>query len=93
MVSLDNSITKSPRRENGLLDKDFLNEYKHVKEEIKKEQAEDEVVPNMEEILLKKKKKIALKLKNYKFSSVHDVFEKRDQEARAEAEKHGKHVV
>ena len=31
-------------------------------------------IPNLEDILYKKKKKIALKLKNYKFTSVHDIF-------------------
>ena len=32
----------------------------------------------MEEVLREKKKKIALKLKNYKFSSIEDIYEARD---------------
>lgn len=38
---------------------------------------EAEEIPNMEEVFLAKKKKIALKLKNYKFTSVVDVLEGR----------------
>jgi hypothetical protein len=41
------------------------------------EEGEHEI-PELEEVLQKKRKKIALKLKNYKFTSIHDIFEDRD---------------
>jgi hypothetical protein len=51
---------------------------KKLKEELDELDEEERKIPDLEKVLMDKKKKIALKLKNYKFGSIHDVFENRD---------------
>lgn len=72
----------SPKKA-SFVDQDFMLDMLRIKEEVKEkdkevEQEEDQPI-DIETVMHKKKKKISLKLRNYKYSSIDDIFERRNQ--------------
>ncbi len=65
-------------------DHDFERELRKIKEELNNKKKTEPEIPDMDKILVEKKKKLVIKMKNYKFTSVNDVFEGRDEKDKEE---------
>ncbi len=59
-------------------DQEYQTFLKKIQEEVHKLDEEDKKIPKLEHELQANNKKIALKMKNYNFNSINDVFESRD---------------
>lgn len=62
-------------------DRDFEQELKKIKDALNYEQnmKELEMVPDMDEVLKDKKKKLIVKMKNHVYPSIPDIFENREE--------------
>lgn len=54
------------------MEEDFEKEVRRIKSEIKKKKRDE--VPDMDEVLKLHKKKLIVKMKNYKYTSINDIF-------------------
>jgi hypothetical protein len=70
-VEENNNLERSP---SFMMEEDFEKEVKKIKEEIQNKKPSKEEIPDMDEVLKKYKKKLMVRMKNYRFSSLNDVF-------------------
>ena len=83
---LEEKPSQLERSPSFMLEEEFEQEVKKIKQQIAKKKKSDEV-PDMDEVLKKHKKKLVVRMKNYTFGSVHDIFNERPHHELVKTEK------